>query len=375
MDLWKYFRDHPLIIRKNSVAEFSLEGIQDIGQITLRQNDGITDIFVHHQEGKYWVYLEKEGKFSKSPTGMGEGELAVYLQSRLIDNQDPIRLLSCSDLASAQKLSKHLEGRNIYATDDIVAVHTDGGITTVARSGNDTQKWRKLKNGKDIGETPKPKEPQGEAVEEFVSMGIFDFLKGKAFNSIYDVVESHPTIKRFKKEILRNGGKVTNELSIEEEAIIKFYTTNIGYKKLNQALRAQNLNNFQKAVTKYLNEALDKLPRYSSKDDEWFYRIVNYTDDIRKKYKMGEEIIEKHFFGVHKTLGALEESSLRRNHNTVIKVQGKNGRLIEDLSKLKTEQEVLFKSGTKFKVKLIQMEKHPNKLIPQPIEVIYLIEK
>ena len=118
VDLWKYFRDHPLIIRKNSVAEFSLEGIQDIGQITLRQNDGITDVFVHHQEGKYWVYLEKEGKFGKSPTAMGEGELAVYLQSKLIDNQDPIRLLSCSDLASAQKLSKHLEGRNIYATDD-----------------------------------------------------------------------------------------------------------------------------------------------------------------------------------------------------------------------------------------------------------------
>ena len=91
--------------------------------------------------------------------------------SKASDEGKAVRLLSCSDLPAAQKLSTYLPDREIYATDDIVAVHTDGGITTVARSGNDTQKWRKLKNGEDIGEVPKPKEPQGEAVEEFVRMG------------------------------------------------------------------------------------------------------------------------------------------------------------------------------------------------------------
>ena len=221
VDLWKYFRDHPLIIRKNSVAEFSLEGIQDIGQITLRQNDGITDIFVHHQEGKYWVYLEKEGKFSKSPTAMGEGELAVYLQSRLIDNQDPIRLLSCSDLASAQKLSKHLEGRNIYATDDIVAVHTDGGITTVARSGNDTQKWRKLKNGEDIGEAPKPKEPQNvEAKDNFTVMGLAYLYYLGVFKSLNAHMDAINFLKKQDVSILKVlSGSPVEMLNVVEKYI------------------------------------------------------------------------------------------------------------------------------------------------------------
>ena len=55
----------------------------------------------------------------------------------------------------------------------IVAIHADGGITTVARSGNDTQKWRKLKNGEDVGEATKPKEPQTvEAKDNFTVMGL-----------------------------------------------------------------------------------------------------------------------------------------------------------------------------------------------------------
>lgn len=63
-----------------------------------------------------------------------------------------------------------------------------------------------------------------------------------------------------------------------------------------------------------------------------------------------------------------------REYTVLIKIKGKNGRLIEELSTLKTEKEVLFKSNTKFKVKEIGFDYNP--LEPwKPIKRIILIEK
>ena len=134
------------------------------------KDDKIIDLFVHFEDGKYVAYVENT-QHGLSKVDLSEADLAAFIDELPGSEGKAVRLLSCSDLPAAQKLSTYLPDREIYATDDIVAIHADGGITTVARSGNDTQKWRKLKNGEDIGEAPKPKEPQGEAVEEFVRMG------------------------------------------------------------------------------------------------------------------------------------------------------------------------------------------------------------
>uniref|UniRef100_UPI0026081EAE hypothetical protein n=1 Tax=uncultured Microscilla sp. TaxID=432653 RepID=UPI0026081EAE len=75
--------------------------------------------------------------------------------------------------------SKALGNRPVYATDALVRVHADGGITTIARSGSKTSKWRTLQNGNDVGRAPKPKKPGKEAKKEFVEMG-WPFKKKKA---------------------------------------------------------------------------------------------------------------------------------------------------------------------------------------------------
>ena len=182
--------------RRTAVAELSLEGIQDLGQIALRKNDGVIDVLVHYQEGKYWVYLEnRRGRFEKSLQALDEAELGEYLLNQLPNKRtDPIRLLSCSDLTSAQKLSQYLEGRKVIASDDVVTVYADGTV--------EGGKWYEIEGTqqREVDNLSPPKEGYGSGVS-FVRMGIVDpeTLKQEAFvynnlinkngNAIDDVVE------------------------------------------------------------------------------------------------------------------------------------------------------------------------------------------
>lgn len=71
---------------------------------------------------------------------------------------------------------------------------------------------------------------------------------------------------------------------------------------------------------------------------------------------------------------AVERGIEFRDANLLIRIQGKNGKLIEYLSTLKVEKEVLFKSNTKFIVKEIGFA--PNPFEPwKPIKRVILVEK
>mgnify|MGYP007061591442 CR=1 FL=1 len=58
----------------------------------------------------------------------------------------------------------------MIATDALVRVHPDGGITTIARSGNGSQKWYQLEGGKRVEVSP-PKKPESRYKGDFVLMG------------------------------------------------------------------------------------------------------------------------------------------------------------------------------------------------------------
>jgi hypothetical protein len=154
--------------RKTVVSEFSLKGIGDIGDVLLKKDDNIIDLIVHYKDGKYWAYIEKEGKFIRE--GFDEADFAAFIKQKIPDDGSAIRLLSCSDLESAKEFSKLFPDRGIYAIEDIVRVHADGGITTIAQ-GTESQSWKRIKNGVEIGDAPTPKTPQGEAVGKWVQMG------------------------------------------------------------------------------------------------------------------------------------------------------------------------------------------------------------
>ncbi|WP_157558645.1 toxin glutamine deamidase domain-containing protein [Microscilla marina] len=144
--------------------------IQRLRKVKWNNRDEALDLFIHAEGKQHFAYLENaQGNLQK--IDVSTQDLASIVRTIDPGATKPIRLLSCSNMSAAQDFSKALGNRPIYATDAIVRVHADGGITTIARSGSKTSKWRKLQNGNDVGRAPKPKKPSRAAKKEFVEMG------------------------------------------------------------------------------------------------------------------------------------------------------------------------------------------------------------
>ncbi|KMQ70037.1 ADP-ribosyltransferase [Chryseobacterium sp. FH2] len=154
---------------------------------------------------------------------------------------------------------------------------------------------------------------------------------------------------------------------------MKFYTTNAGYKNFNKALRGEiKITEFYKTQEKMMNEALEKLPIYES--ENLLYRIENLTDaQINEYYKVGKDIENKHFTSTSYSADAIAESMKKRPYSVLIRIESKNGRLIESLSIKREEKEIIFSSKTKFYVKEITNTNNP--LDYSEIKTIKLIEK
>ena len=167
----------------------------------------------------------------------------------------------------------------IYATQDIVAVHIDGGITTVARSGNDTQKWRKLKKGEDIGEAPKPKEPQGEAVGEFVRMGKRFGFTGEGIESyVNQVLDSwrHDTylINQFS-DALKNDPTLYNRINNAQDGKYYRQLEYVCFELIDWLVKKKNLS-FEDMMT----YSFSKYP--IAKNREWhrYYKNWRYVKNV-----------------------------------------------------------------------------------------------
>lgn len=151
--------------------------------------------------------------------------------------------------------------------------------------------------------------------------------------------------------------------------------SNPGYKKFNQALRGEIPMTTEFKIQKELmmNKGLDKLPKYQS--ESLLYRIENLTpQQIDEYYKIGKTIENKHFTSSTYDMDAIGVAMRNRAYTVLIRIKGKNGKVIEDLSTLKSEKEVLFKSNTKFEVKDIRESTSPEDFISK-IKTIELIEK
>jgi NADH dehydrogenase/NADH:ubiquinone oxidoreductase subunit G len=184
--------------------------------------------------------------------------------------------------------------------------------------------------------------------------------------------------KQYLYELL--SGKVKQVfpklLTEYEEAALKYYTTNAGYKHFNKALRGEiAMTEEFAAQERILNKALDKLPisEYNSAD-KLLYRIENLTDvQISEYYQVGKTITNKHFTSATYDLDAIARVMREREYTVLIHIYGKNGRLIEEISTLMSEKEILFKSQTKFFVQKISKTTNPDTL--DPILTIKLIER
>ncbi|WP_299466643.1 hypothetical protein, partial [uncultured Microscilla sp.] len=103
--------------------------IQKLRQIKWNNRDEALDLFIHAEGKQHFAYLENaQGKLQK--IDVSTQDLASIVRTIDPGGTQPIRLLSCSNLKAAQDFSKALGNRPVYATDALVRVHADGGITT-----------------------------------------------------------------------------------------------------------------------------------------------------------------------------------------------------------------------------------------------------
>jgi len=130
------------------------------------------------------------------------------------------------------------------------------------------------------------------------------------------------------------------------------YTHHI-YQEINEALRKGVLTPEQQNYVNVLNRALDKLnPEFL-----YVYRGVNNMPaDVLQKYidafNNGTEVTEKHFTSSSINLKTAEEYA---GDGVLFYIKSKTVRNIMKLSKWGDEEgEMLFRSGTKFKVSRVE---------------------
>jgi hypothetical protein len=142
---------------------------------------------------------------------------------------------------------------------------------------------------------------------------------------------------------------------------IRSYTGS-GYASTNKALRAGAMDEAKWNHVKNLNNAIDKLPPYRAT----VYRKAQLNAEQRAFYKPGLIVEERGFTSTSKKIGTWSGS-------TRYSIESKNGRDISNLSNHKHEQEVLFKSGSRFKVLKVDVTEATG-LMPHPVTTIYMQE-
>ncbi len=144
--------------------------------------EGCINLLVHSDGNHYYLYLKRADNTIEEV--VVEAQALASLLAEKFPGQIPIRLLSCSDLASAKAFSEALPNHEVYAIEDLVRVYKDGGVSTIARSQEASTGWRRLKGGQDIGSAPKPKEPSPTIRDlegEFVQMGRIPVIEEATF--------------------------------------------------------------------------------------------------------------------------------------------------------------------------------------------------
>lgn len=125
-------------------------------------------------------------------------------------------------------------------------------------------------------------------------------------------------------------------LNDDEKVILYAYTYEL-FHPMNRGLRQQKLEDID-ALVQVLNNALAKF------DD--------YKGLVKRGVNLPPEVLAEHEVGAVVTYAGFTSTSVSKGfagkHQFVIK--SKHGKLIDKFSSAPTEEEVLFKSGTKFKI-------------------------
>ena len=163
-------------------------------------------------------------------------------------------------------------------------------------------------------------------------------------------------VKSMKAEVIADGlpAQFPN-LSIDELTAIKVYTSDEVrngekiYKTLNTQLREGNIDEFNVGLAHLLDKGIAKLPDNTSNK---VYRGVSGKEaEVAKTWSIGDVIEFKDF----KSSSLSEEKALKfitnNNRDVLFEISNPKGKKICTISCSTDELEILFRKGSKFKIK------------------------
>ena len=236
------------------------------------------------------------------------------------------------------------------------ARHEDVGVTKYMSSTSGDERVRDSHAEKDgqIFEYANPPADTGHPGHDVncrcVAIAVFDEVQEKQINEQLEQQDISKTIapevfdfqvKEIAKDDVALSFVKDRNLSKPEAVILREYTGHSA-QQINAELRSNKPSLKALSFARILNRALNKLPSYRGK----VWRDIDLPEKTLAKYSVGEVITEKGF--VSSSRDEFERFDSARPHRLLI--HSKNGKIIEKISVLPLEYEVLFKSGTKFKV-------------------------
>lgn len=171
-------------------------------------------------------------------------------------------------------------------------------------------------------------------------------------------------VKLLQKVLTYKHHALIRYISIEEEAVISYYTTS-AYQDLNKFLRDLLEIKDEKLIEKLiafrdaLSFSLNKLPNSRLKT---FYRSFYMNEgELKKLYVEGKIYNEKGFMSAAYDYDDFLKNWLQNNpfHNVIMKVEGKTAKEISSISELPEEAEAMFVYGKNFDVVRVYVDVDP----------------
>jgi len=159
---------------------------------------------------------------------------------------------------------------------------------------------------------------------------------------------SDPSVLASRRKILDDGiNQLFPNIPVEELAAIRHYTTN-AYTNLNRALRSGNPSDYFKSFEEMVNNGLSKLPKFNG--DKVFRGVKGEEAVLSKTWKAGDNVNFKDFKSTTTSPSVANDFA----GDVVYEISNPKGHSICSVSCLPGESEVLFKSGSNFKVKEVK---------------------
>lgn len=317
----------------------------------IKPEEGWFDVVVHGTPDKFYVLHNGQWE------AITHRDLYNYLKRNpAFESASGVRLISCEaglkDLAEnfAKKSKKNVKAANVK-----IGVTTDGRVVSTQGPGH----WSEY-NGKDwsvsfegTSNIPEKNKIASAATNEDVTvLSIFDDVVAIEPDA-YKVLKSDITYKDwFDQYLTKEKERVyENVMALEEEVALQWYVRQ--GPALNESLRlGKPLTEFETAITKTVNDALDKLSQHSGVTFRGMEE-AEYNFLVSKFENEGGQVVFTDFKSTSKSEAVALTFNPKPGGPKYLGVfHGQKG---IDVSKTRTSmEEVLFKNNSRFKVTKVE---------------------